>query len=80
MALIIAAPIEAVLTAFDQPGPLNEGALSTALNQARRELGKTTDEIQHGAFAEVAAWHFSRADTGSGEPCLIRPKTQPIDY
>lgn len=68
MALIIAPTIEAVITAFDQPGPLDEGALSTALNQVRRELGQTTDEIQHGTFAEVAAWYFSRADAGACEP------------
>lgn len=68
MALDIAAPIEAVLTAFDQPGPLDEGALSTALNQARQELGQTTDKIQHGAFGELAAWHFARAERGSGDP------------
>jgi hypothetical protein len=66
--MVIPPTIEAVITAFDQPGKLDEGALTTALNQARQELGKTTDEIQHGAFAEVAAWHFSRADSGSGEP------------
>jgi len=68
MALVIAAPIEAVITAFDQAGPLDEGALTTALSQARRDLGEASDEIQKGAFAEVAAWHFSRADMGSNVP------------
>lgn len=68
MSLVIPPPIEAVITAFDKPGALDVGALTTALSQARQGLDTTTDEGRKGAFAETAAWHFSRADSGASEP------------
>jgi lysyl-tRNA synthetase class 1 len=56
---------EAVLTADDPSIRLDEGALATALIKARPQTSAITPEENTGAFAEVAAWKFSRPHANS---------------
>lgn len=61
MSLSVPAAMEqALLQADNSCQRLDEGALAAALIQARPKTESVTPEENTGAFAEVAAWRFSR--------------------
>lgn len=69
MSLTVPTTIEAVLKEADNPAaPLDEGALGSALMNARSRLNALTPEESAGAFAEIAAWSFMRSHRTECEP------------
>lgn len=65
MGLIIPAEIEAVFQQADDPTlPLNEMHLPSEFARARQAVPADNRDQQVGAFAELAAWHFSRFEDG----------------
>lgn len=65
MGLTIPSEIEAVFQQADDPAlPLNELHLPSEFAQARKAVATDNREQQTGAFADVAAWHFSRFEEG----------------
>src|SRR5262245_53293843 len=66
MPMIIPAAIESVIKEADTAStPIDEVSFAGAITKAAPDFKTACAEERHGAFAEIAAWRFSRSSSAS---------------